>query len=380
MKASIIITSYNYAKYLTAAIESALAQTYPQTEVIIVDDGSEDNSWDVISGFGSRVRGLKKENGGQASAFNLGFASSEGDVVCFMDSDDLIMPDTIAQVVAEMESRPEVVKIHWPLWIINEQGRQTGEVMHRSDLAEGDVRDALISRGPAGYNWPSTSGNAWRRDFLDRVLPVPESDYRIGPDVYLSALVPLFGSLQRLQGAGGCYRIHGCNNTYRQPFQERIEHAVWFWEQCFKTLEEWCYKMGIANADIENWRVYSFWHRTQRAVRIIERLVPDGMAFILPGEDQWATREISGRRVMPFTEQDGFYWGAPESDAAAIQELERQRAAGASYLIFPWWTFWWAEYYPEFWSYLTTRLSCVERNEDLIGFALDSLEEPRHHA
>src|SRR4029079_13012949 len=69
---SVIVNNFNYERYVGQAIESALGQTYPHVEVIVVDDGSQDASRTVIEGFGDRVIALLKENGGQGSAFNVG--------------------------------------------------------------------------------------------------------------------------------------------------------------------------------------------------------------------------------------------------------------------------------------------------------------------
>src|SRR5438093_8099671 len=84
-QASIIISSYNYGRYLSAAIESALHQTYQNTEVIVVDDGSTDDSREVIAGYANRIKPVLKENNGQASALNAGFKVSRGDVIFFVD-------------------------------------------------------------------------------------------------------------------------------------------------------------------------------------------------------------------------------------------------------------------------------------------------------
>src|SRR5712692_1029705 len=93
IRASIIINNCNYGQFLKAAIDSALSQTYLHKEVIVVDDGSTDNSREIIAGsYGSRIVPVLKENGGQASAFNAGFAVSRGEVVFFLDSDDMLLP------------------------------------------------------------------------------------------------------------------------------------------------------------------------------------------------------------------------------------------------------------------------------------------------
>ena len=80
-RVSVIINNYNYGHFLGAAIDSALTQTYAPIEVVVVDDGSTDDSRNVIAGYGSRIRAVLKVNGGQASAFNAGFAASTGAVI-----------------------------------------------------------------------------------------------------------------------------------------------------------------------------------------------------------------------------------------------------------------------------------------------------------
>lgn len=97
---SIIVNNYNYGRFLREAIESALSQTYKPLEVIVVDDGSTDCSRDVIASFGARILPVFKENGGQASALNAGFARSHGDLVMFLDSDDLLLDYAIERVVS----------------------------------------------------------------------------------------------------------------------------------------------------------------------------------------------------------------------------------------------------------------------------------------
>ena len=75
---SIIVNNYNYERFVAQAIESALQQTYSPVEVIVVDDGSVDHSREIIQGYGGRIQPVLKENGGQASALNAGFAASRG--------------------------------------------------------------------------------------------------------------------------------------------------------------------------------------------------------------------------------------------------------------------------------------------------------------
>jgi glycosyltransferase involved in cell wall biosynthesis len=86
---SIIINNYNYGRFVREAIDSGLNQTYSHKEVIVVDDGSTDDSREIIASYGNGITSVLKENGGQASAFNAGFAVSQGDIICFLDADDI---------------------------------------------------------------------------------------------------------------------------------------------------------------------------------------------------------------------------------------------------------------------------------------------------
>ncbi|MGZ5030570.1 MAG: glycosyltransferase family 2 protein [Methylobacter sp.] len=100
---SIVIPTYNRARLLPAAIESVLGQGYPNTEIIIVDDGSTDETQEVLSGFGNRINILTQENKGAAAARNHGIRSSKGDIVAFLDSDDLWLPTKLERQVALLE-------------------------------------------------------------------------------------------------------------------------------------------------------------------------------------------------------------------------------------------------------------------------------------
>src|SRR5438046_8948159 len=87
--ASVIINNYNYGRFLREAVDSALNQTYRNTEVIVVDDGSTDGSPEVIASYGERIVPVLKQHGGQNSALNAGFSRRRGDVSLFLDSDDV---------------------------------------------------------------------------------------------------------------------------------------------------------------------------------------------------------------------------------------------------------------------------------------------------
>jgi glycosyltransferase involved in cell wall biosynthesis len=100
---STVIPTYNRAHVIGEAVESALGQTYPNTEVIVVDDGSKDDTLERLKSYGDKVRVISQANAGPAAARNRGIAAARGDFVAFLDSDDLWLPEKIKQQVALME-------------------------------------------------------------------------------------------------------------------------------------------------------------------------------------------------------------------------------------------------------------------------------------
>ena len=106
-RVSVIIPTYNSARFVVQAVESVLAQTYSDFEVIVVDDGSTDNTPVALAGYRQKIRYLHQENRGPSAARNAGYRASQGDYVLFLDSDDLIPPDTLERQVSFLNDHPE---------------------------------------------------------------------------------------------------------------------------------------------------------------------------------------------------------------------------------------------------------------------------------
>ncbi|MEO5903552.1 MAG: glycosyltransferase family A protein [Gemmatimonadaceae bacterium] len=367
--ASIVVNNYNYGRFVAEAIDSALAQTYTPLEVIVVDDGSTDESRDVIASYGDRIFPLLKENGGQASAFNAGFAACRGEVVVFLDADDVLLPTAIEQAMKQFT--PGVAKVHWPLWRAGEDLEASGQIIPAEPLPHGDLREFTLRQGPATSLSPPTSGNAWARNFLEIALPMPEPEHRIGADGYLYGTAPAFGTIASLTTPQGFYRIHPRNNYKHMPLDERVRAGIRSFEQQWSMLEDHALRMGEP-VNRQNWERNSYFHQVRRAVDEIVALVPAGDTIILVDEARWAVgAEIAGRFVLQFLEKDGEYWGLPEDDTHAIAELERLRTErGAKTLAIAWPAFWWLADYPQFAAHIRANHACRLENERLIVFSL----------
>lgn len=209
----VIVTNYNYAQYLGAAIDSALAQTHPGTQVIVVDDGSTDDSLAVIAAYGERILPVLKENGGQASALNAGFARSTGDIVIFLDADDVLLPSTTEHVASALSTSPEVAKLQYRLEVIDREGTWTGRLKPPAHLPlpSGDVRRQELTF-PFDLAWLPTSGNAFPRWAMERLFPMLADDYPMLADSYLQHVFSLLGPVVSCEWVGGGYRVHGANH------------------------------------------------------------------------------------------------------------------------------------------------------------------------
>jgi glycosyltransferase involved in cell wall biosynthesis len=206
VKVSIVICNYNYERYLDGAIRSALWQEHPDTEVIVVDDGSTDGSREVLEKWGAAIRVVYKANEGQVSAYNAGFALVTGDIVLFLDSDDCLDPTACTRVVQAF--RPGITKVHFRLRLVDENGAALGTSIP-SRLAAGNLGDQLRFAGQL-YDSSPGSGNAYRVAALRRLMPIVEDARdRHGADFFAIYGTSLLGGVA-VAGDGplGSYRVH----------------------------------------------------------------------------------------------------------------------------------------------------------------------------
>jgi Glycosyl transferase family 2 len=365
---SIVINNYNYGPYLSQAIESALAQAYPNIEVIVIDDGSTDGSFDVLRSFAGRpVRVLTKPNGGQASSLNVGFSMSAGDFVCFLDSDDALLPTAIAE--ARAHAAGNVVKVHWPLFEVDANGARTGRIRPDARLSHGDLRATVVANGPEAITYPPTSGNLWARSFLARVFPLPEAEgFRFGgSDTYLSNLAPLYGLVTSVEQPQGVYRVHGKNNYSSLRFEAKLKQNLWGFEQCCRALADHSRAVGM-EPDVERWRSRSWLYRFVRAREELASLVPAKATVMLVDDAGVGVEVVSAKTVVPFRERCGEYWGPPSDDVDAVFEFERLRLRGVDFAVFAWPAFWWLDHYTGFRTDLERRFRCVLKNDRLVVF------------
>jgi hypothetical protein len=224
---SIIVNNFNYAAFLRQSVESALVQTHPRTEVIVVDDGSTDNSREIIRSFGTLVVPvLQERNGGQAAALNQGFGASHGDLVIFLDADDYLYPTAAARVVSAWA--PAVGTVQYRLHMVDPGGKEI-EIYPQAPFDSGNVVPKLLATGR--YVGNVTSGNAFARETLRAILPIPVERFRISADGYLLTVAPFYGSVASIEEPLGAYRKHGANHWLAgrisaQGFRRQVLHDL----------------------------------------------------------------------------------------------------------------------------------------------------------
>ena len=207
-KISIVVTNYNYARFLGQCLDSVMAQTHPDVECFVVDDGSTDESRAVIARYPS-VTTVLQANTGQAIAAKNGFRKTSGQVVVFLDSDDFLLPDACAEIARNWAS--DLVAFHYRLQIYKDgafEHRFWPEGAFRKD---GDEIECLFRFGyvPAA----PTSGNAYARSYVDLIFREASGLHFNSFDSCLAFSAPIVGRTAHSERALGAYRIHGANLT-----------------------------------------------------------------------------------------------------------------------------------------------------------------------
>jgi len=217
---SILINNYNYGAFLSESIESALNQTYRHREIIVVDDGSTDNSRDIIEKYSGRIITVLKENGGQASALNGGFAKSKGDILCFLDSDDYFFSQKV-EVIVELfrqitgnDSIQNNTMIYHLLQIVSKDGSDRDGTIP-SQLFDREANLLCYARKYrfVPYSASPTSGLSISRSLAAQIFPIPES-ITVSADDFVVRASSLLGSVRGDNRCLAAYRVHGDNKWH----------------------------------------------------------------------------------------------------------------------------------------------------------------------
>ena len=243
-RVTVLIDSYNYGHFIEEAIESVLAQDFPpeQVEILVVDDGSTDDTAERVGKYGARVQYFYKPNGGQASAFNLGLRAAKGEIVALLDADDYWLSGKLRRVAEEFEKHPDAGMVYHRLQEFNMQGgqREDGSFTVISGFVAKNRKDLLR------YILYPTSALAFRRRCIEPLLPIPEG-LTIQADSHLSGLIIFLAPIVAIDEPLAVYRVHGANLFYSPGSQysaERTQRRIKTFDTLTEGMKAWLQANG----------------------------------------------------------------------------------------------------------------------------------------
>ena len=209
---TVLIDTYNHERFIEQAVTSVLEQDFPpsEMEILVVDDGSTDHTPEILRKFAPRVRHLRKENGGQASAFNAGIPEARGEIVAFLDGDDWWAKNKLSTVVDVLAKHSDIGVVGHGIFEADSAGGKHTAIVPKEGgrLALRSVGDALSFRHLMCFF--GTSRVAIRKHVLEGILPVPEAIV-IEADEFVATMSLALSEAMLLESPLTFYRLHGEN-------------------------------------------------------------------------------------------------------------------------------------------------------------------------
>jgi glycosyltransferase involved in cell wall biosynthesis len=213
-RVSVIIPAYNGDRYIVQAVESVISQTYTSWEIIIVDDGSTDNTRQVLQPYLDRIRYVYQQNQGVAAARNCGIREAQGQFIAFLDQDDFLLSDKLAAQVALFDAQPSLGIVNSGWRIVQEQGEIIFDIKPWENLPELDLKTWVV------YLPLLPSAMMFSRQWLERVGGF-DSQYDSVDDADLILRLALSGcEAVWLPQVTVCYRQHGQNVSIQRALKQ----------------------------------------------------------------------------------------------------------------------------------------------------------------
>jgi glycosyltransferase involved in cell wall biosynthesis len=289
---SVIIPCYNQARFLGEAIESVLSQSYPHFEVVVIDDGSTDNTSEVATRYAG-VRCVRQDNEGLAGARNAGIRHSRGSYLVFLDADDRLLPDALGVGLRHLKERPECAFVSGRWKLIASDGSALSTPLQ--PLVEKDHYEALLR----GCYISTPAAVMYQRIMLEHLggfdtSVSPSADY----DLYLR--VARQYPVHHHGEVVAEYRRHGSNMTLDPARMLKSETTVLRRQRKYAVKRRQyreAYKAGMKHSQeyfgeplVEEVRTYMQkhrWHRVIRALPVLMRYHPRGFASALRSKPSW---------------------------------------------------------------------------------------------
>lgn len=277
LKISLVTPSYNQGQYLEQCIDSVLSQNYPALEYIIMDGGSTDNSLELIEKHEKHITYWRSlPDGGHYSAINEGFSRSHGDILCWLNSDDMLHPGALHVVAAVFTQFPEIEWITGKRIGFDSEGKLLSYGFERQIWS----REVLLSLESIDKNlFVMQEATFWRRELWNRVGSTLNESINLAADFDLWVRFSQSARLYTVDALLGGYRMHSLNQRSQEFREEYIE-------QCRYVLDR--EQEGSTEkyvADIESQSIISVQKTTEKVQLMIKHTIPR-VSIITPSYNQ----------------------------------------------------------------------------------------------
>jgi glycosyltransferase involved in cell wall biosynthesis len=272
---SIVTPSYNQGQFIRRTVESVLAQTYPNIEYIIVDGASTDETLDILRSYGDRIRWISEPDSGQTEAINKGLQLVQGEIVGYLNSDDVLLPHAIETVVDHFRAHPECHLVYGEADYIDENDQVTGRYATAGYSFERLMWDCCVCQ-PAAY---------WRRAIMEVVGPFDEAfQYAMDYDYWIRIATSGF-TIHHIHGTIAQSRLYAATKTLAARRN--------IYREIFRTCR-------VRGGSISTNYVQGFWHhlafeRPRNPARLL-RLAPRLRRVFVYLHWRWLNRHLYSRR------------------------------------------------------------------------------------
>ncbi len=211
---SVIIPAYNNGRFIKSVLESVFNQNYTEEliEIIVVDDGSTDNTREILKEYMDKIIYVYQENKGIASARNIGISLAKGEVITFLDSDDIWHEDRLLRVIEKFNERQDIGTVYHPFSVIDSNGSTIHKNFYKNFGYTEGLSSWITNDIFSGHIFCGGSSFAFRRSVIEKIYPIPE-DMKRGIDYYITAMSSYYAPAEYIPDILGKYRFHSNNIT-----------------------------------------------------------------------------------------------------------------------------------------------------------------------
>lgn len=213
---SIVIPAYNHARYLREAIISVLDQTYPHIELIVLNDGSTDETDNILKEYSDKFYWESQPNMGQSRTLNKGWVMAKGELLSYLSADDILLPDAVCEAVKCLHENPDAVLVYGDFKLIDPSSSTIRTVITQDFDYKKMLAEVICQPGP---------GVMFRKSAFE-AAGLWDSELRQMPDYEYWLRLGLSGDFVRIPKVLACFRIHDSSQSFSQTSVERSDEPV----------------------------------------------------------------------------------------------------------------------------------------------------------